>query len=49
MPLFHKFNLLTLNDVFKLEIAKVMHSIENNYSGHIGALNVCAFLLRNSQ
>jgi len=30
MPLFHKLNLLTLNDVFKLEIAKVMHNIENN-------------------
>jgi len=29
-PLFHKLNLLTLNDVFKLEIAKVMHDIENN-------------------
>jgi len=29
-PLFHKLNLLTLNDVFKLEIAKVMHNIENN-------------------
>ena len=30
MPLFHKLNLLTLNNVFKLEIAKVMHNIENN-------------------
>jgi len=30
MPLFHNLNLLTLNDVFKLEIAKVMHNIENN-------------------
>ena len=30
MPLFHKLNLLTLNDVFKLEIAEVMHNIENN-------------------
>jgi len=30
MTLFHKLNLLTLNDVFKLEIAKVMHNIENN-------------------
>ena len=30
MPLFHKLNLLTLNDGFKLEIAKVMHNIENN-------------------
>ena len=30
MPLFHKLNLLTLNDVFKLEIVKVMHNIENN-------------------
>ena len=30
MPLFHKLNLLTLNDVFKLEIAKVMYNIENN-------------------
>jgi len=30
MPLFHKFNLLTLNNVFKLEIAKVMHNKENN-------------------
>jgi len=30
MPLFHKLNLLTLNDVFKLEIAKFMHNIENN-------------------
>jgi len=30
MPLFHKLSLLTLNDVFKLEIAKVMHNIENN-------------------
>jgi len=29
MPLFHKLNLLTLNDVFKLEIAKVMYNIEN--------------------
>jgi len=30
MLLFHNLNLLTLNDVFKLEIAKVMHNIENN-------------------
>ena len=30
MPLFHNLNLLTLNDVFKLEIAEVMHNIENN-------------------
>ena len=30
MPLFHKVNLLTLNDVFKLEIAEAMHNIENN-------------------
>jgi len=30
MPLFNNLNLLTLNDVFKLEIAKVMHNIENN-------------------
>ena len=30
MPLFHKLNLLKLNDVFKLEIAEVMHNIENN-------------------
>jgi len=30
MPFFHKLNLMTLNDVFKLEIAKVMHNIENN-------------------
>jgi len=30
MPLFHNLNLLTLNDVFKLEIAKVIHDIENN-------------------
>jgi len=30
MPLFHKLNLLTLNDVFKLGIAEVMHNIENN-------------------
>ena len=30
MPLFHKLNLLMLNDVFKLEIAKLMHNIENN-------------------
>jgi len=30
MPLFHKLNLLKLNDVFKLEIAKVMHNIENS-------------------
>ena len=30
MPLFHKLNLLTLNDVFKLEIANVVHNIENN-------------------
>jgi len=26
MPLFHKLNLLMLNDFFKLEIAKVMHN-----------------------
>ena len=30
MPLFHNLNLLTLNDIFKLEIAKVMHNIENS-------------------
>ena len=30
MPLFHNLNLLTLNDVFKLEISKLMHNIENN-------------------
>jgi len=30
MPLFHKLNLLTLNDVFKLKIAKVVHNIKNN-------------------
>jgi len=30
MLLFHKLNLLTLNDVFKLEIAEVIHNIENN-------------------
>jgi len=30
MSLFHKLNLLTLNDVFKLEIAKLMHNIEND-------------------
>jgi len=30
MPVFHKLNMLTLNDVFKLEIVEVMHNIENN-------------------
>jgi len=30
MPLFHKLNLVTLNDVFKLEIAKIMHNTENS-------------------
>jgi len=30
MPLFHKSYLLTLNDVFQLEIAKLMHNIENS-------------------
>jgi len=37
MPLFHKLNLLTLNDVFELEISKLIHNIENNkhFSDHI--------------
>jgi len=30
MLLFHKLNLLALNHVFKLEISKLMHNIENN-------------------
>jgi len=30
MPLFHELNLLTLNDVFKLELSRLMNNIENN-------------------
>jgi len=32
MLLFHKLNLLMLNDVFKLEISELMHNIEKQWS-----------------